>query len=339
MNREINYIMKTNQYISVFLVAAALLLVSGCSTTYKVDQDLVKQFKPTSNPTAEQTFVYVIRGSSAVGGMRGMWIAANDKVVADLSSGTHALLKLDAGINSIHAVQALAGFGYIAVDNKPGETVFLRINYTTAKMEKLDRELGITMVMETDEAKELTETRHNTAYDNLLINPSVLGFKIMTETASTIEPDENTAVINFIRAETLGSEIPFDLWSEQGFVGSTKGSTYFQVRVNPGEHTFLAFSERYSALKANVEAGREYFAEVDIDMGWNQAHIQIIPMSTTEDAKQIAKWRSNAKLIALDPTVLASDEFSQRIELALDLVNEKIEQVKMGKINSRKLEP
>lgn len=259
-------------------------------------------------------------------------------MVADLSNGSHTLLKLASGLNSIHLVQGLAGFGYAKVDNKPGETLYYSIDYTTGKMTELTPEMGMSMVMQTEKAKDIGEPRKNDAYDNLLANPSLLGFPVMKPATEPMKADADTAVINFYRMETLIGEVPFDIWSEEGYVGSTKAGTYFQVRVTPGKHTFVSLSERYSVLEATVEAGKEYVVEFDVDMGWNQAHVQILPIDPVKEAKSIAKWQAKAKLMEVDRTVLEQPEFKQRVDMAREYLTTQYKKIDAGELSTRVLD-
>lgn len=315
-----------------------ILLTVACSTTYKVEPELIQKFKPESVPTQEQTFVYVIRGSNFQGGARGAWVASNENVVAGLPNGSHVLLKLNAGINSLHMVQELVGFGYTRVDNRPGETIYYEIDYAKGEMKEISYELGVSMIMQTKKAKSIGEGRRNDAYDNLLVNPSLLGFSVMKETEGALTVDEKTAVINFYRMETLIGSVPFDIWSEDGFVGSTTSGTNFQIRVSPGKHTFLALSERYSVLEANVEAGKEYVVEFDVDMGWNQAHVQLLPVDVKKSAKSIKNWQAKAKLMAVDMDVVMQDEFQYRARLAEEYLSKQYEKVNLGDTPKRELD-
>ncbi|KIO35898.1 hypothetical protein DB48_14520 [Shewanella sp. cp20] len=328
---------KIQKHFSLILGVLLLGLTTGCATSYKVDPELVSQFKPEATPTQEETFVYVIRGANFQGGARGAWVAANKDVVADLSNGSHTLLKLATGLNSVHLVQGLVGFGYSRVDNRPGETVYLTIDYTTGKMKEVERDLGVSMIMQTKKAKDIGAPRNNDAYDNLMANPALLGFPVMKLGVEPIKPDAETAVINFYRMETLIGEVPFDIWSENGYVGSTKAGTYFQVRVTPGKHTFVSLSERYSVLEAEVEAGKEYVVEYDVDMGWNQAHVQILPIDPVKSAKTIKKWQAKAKLMVVDEAVVNQSEFAQRVEMAREYLTPKFKSIDAGEMSKRVL--
>lgn len=65
---------KIQKHFSLILGVVLLGLTTGCATSYKVDPELVSQFKPEATPTQEQTFVYVIRGANFQGGARGAWV-------------------------------------------------------------------------------------------------------------------------------------------------------------------------------------------------------------------------------------------------------------------------
>ena len=75
----------------------------------------------------------------------------------------------------------------------------------------------------------------------------------------------------------LISQVPFDIWNQDGYVGGLSGGQYFQVKLPAGKHTFSSLSERYSILEANLEAGKTYDVELYVGMGWNQAHIKLLP--------------------------------------------------------------
>lgn len=299
--------------LSTLLIA---ITVTGCATNYKTDMNLIKNFKEPSVP-ADKTGVYVIRGNNFTGAARGLWVAVDDAVVADLSNSSHVYLELDGGLNSLHFVQGTAGFGYQAIDNKPGEVVYAKFGYaTTATTELLDPDLGKTIVMKTTEKQPLTTKRRNDAYDNLLINPGVLGYPIMAASKETLTADADSAVVRFYRPGKLIAQVAFDIWNQDGYVGSTTGGNYFSVKLKPGHHIFLSRSERYSVLDANLEAGKEYAVELSVGMGWNQAHIKLLPIDLNDSAasRKVDSWKSKLKSQQMDQDQLSSDVLAGRIQ-------------------------
>ncbi|MBV1914783.1 MAG: DUF2846 domain-containing protein [Pseudomonadales bacterium] len=315
------------------------VLLTGCATTYKADSTLIKDFKRADVPT-DKTGLYVIRGSNFVGAARGLWVAVNDSVVADLSNGSHVYLELDAGLNTLHFVQGKSGHGYLAIDNKPGETLYAKFGYATDNLAMiLDSGLGQTMVMKTSKVMPLIEKRNNDAYDNLVINPGLLSYPIMIESPELLTTDKDHALVRFYRPETLIADIAFDIWNQDGYVGSTKGGTYFSAKLLPGHHVFISKSERYSVLDAELEAGKEYAVELDVGMGWNQAHIKLLPMdlSTEKGNQQAMKWRENLKATLLNQELIESDAMAKRIKTGFEYLENERKAIASGDAPKRSL--
>lgn len=314
------------------------IFLSGCgATAYKADPKLIGQYVAPSTPGPDETHVYVIRGSNFVGAARSAWIAANERVVGAVDNASHVLLKLKSGTNTVHAVQGLAGFGFVAIDNRPGETVFLSLDYAKGLMQEVPRDVGITMVMQTKASEPLAETRENTGYEEGLLNPGRLGLKLMGASNETLAADAKSAVITFMRPAALIKEIAFDVWDESGYVGSLKGGEYFQIRVAPGAHTYFAKSERFAVLKANVEAGKSYFVEYNVTRGWNMAHVQLLPRDATKEDAALKKQMTPLTRVALQQATLAQPSVKARLDAGSTYLINTREKVLTGETASREL--
>ena len=274
---------------------------------------------PVAAPAQDQeTTVYLIREKKFVGGGRDVWVALNDKVVAAMDNGGHVVLKLKPGLNTLNGVQAKAGFAYTTVDHRPGETVYLLMEYLGGKIIEVAAEQGLALVEKTKPQQVLAETRPNDGYDNLLVNPELLGLGLIATTAEPMSPDAQSAVINVYRPAKLIAEIPFSLWSREGYAGSLRGGQYMQLRVAPGKHTFVAFSERLSVLNATVEAGKEYAVEFDVGMGWNQAHIKLLPVTLSAEAAKVDGWKAKLARVGVNNDALQQPRVAPRLAAGLD---------------------
>ena len=325
--------------LQIMSAIALTVLMFGCATTYKVKPDLIKNFQEPKVP-ADKTGIYIIRGSNFVGGGRGVWVAVNESVVADLSNSSHVYLEFDSGLNSVSFIQATAGFGYLAVDNKPGELLYARLDYTNKiPVNVIAKGLGQTMVMETDQVLPLDEKRKNDAYDNLLINPGLLNYPIMVDSDGPLSPDEGHALVRFYRPGSLIAKWAFDIWNQDGYLGSTKGGKYFTVKLKPGRHVFISLSEHYAVLEAELEAKKEYAVEVDVGMGWNQAHIKLLPidLSTDEGGRQAKKWMDNLTSTMVNKEVVESDAIAQRIAMGINYLSKVQKAVAKNEIAKRSL--
>ena len=310
-------------FLKLVLVAVFTIITAGCATTYKVDPILIENFQQPKVPT-EKTGLYVIRGSNFAGAARGLWVAVNDSVVADLSNSSHVYLELNAGLNTLYFVQGKVGFGYLAVDNKPGETLYAKFGYaSTNTTEEIDKDLGQTMVMKTTAVTPLAETKNNDAYDDLLINPGVLDYPIMIESSEILTADENHALVRFYRPDKLIADCAFDIWNQDGYIGSTKGGSYFTVKLKSGHHVFISKSERYAVLDAELDAGKEYAVELDVSVGWNQAHIKLLPidLNSKEGGHQAKVWKESLKATLVNQEIVKSDVIARRIEMGYDYLD------------------
>lgn len=324
----------------VILVAIAMAFsMTGCATTYKVKPDLIQNFQEPQVP-ADKTGVYLIRGSKFVGGGRGLWVAVNDAVVADLANSSHVYLELDAGLNTVHFVQAKAGFGYLAVDNKPGELLYAKFDYAgTNTTDVLEKALGQTMVVQTKAVQPLPEKRVNDAYDNLMVNPGVLQYPIMKAADDPLTVDADHAVVRLFRRHGLIDTWAFDVWSQDGYLGSTKGKTYFSVKLKPGRHEFVAVSEHFAVLEADLEANKTYAVELSIGMGWNQAHVKLLPIDLSKDSgvKQVKGWMETLTLNQIDPAVIDSAPVAERIKMGRNFLVDVYQKIANGELDTRKL--
>ncbi len=319
------------------LIALSISLFVGCgATSYKIDPNLVENFQTKVVPK-DKTGIYVIRGSNFRGSARGLWVAMNDKVVADLPNSSHVYLELDSDLNTLHFVQALAGFGYLNLDNRAGETIFAKFDYgVTNKTEELEPNLGKTIVMKTKEVKPLAEPRRNDAYDNLLVNPGTVGYMLMKEGGEQLTPDAEHAVVTFYRPGKLIKDVNFDIWNQDGFIGSTTGGNYFSVKLKAGKHTFIARSEHYSVLKSNLEANKSYAVEMGVNMGWNQAHIKLLPINLNAK-NNVESWNQKLTPNTVNTEILALPAVAQRISDGHAYLMNVRNKIDKGEVESREL--
>lgn len=186
-----------------------LVMAVGLAAFQAAAQEVPATEAPVTAESGEQdTTVYLIREKKFVGGGRDVWVALNDKVVAAMDNGGHVVLKLKPGLNTLNGVQAKAGFAYAAVDDRPGETVYLLMQYLGGKITEVPAEQGLALVKDTKPQQVLAETRPNDGYDNLLVNPELLGLGLIASNAEPMAPDEQSAVINVYRPAKLIAEVP-----------------------------------------------------------------------------------------------------------------------------------
>ncbi len=315
------------------LVLVMVLFLSGCTTLYEVKPNLVANFKQSIIPNEDQTLVYFIRGSAFSGGGRKIWLGWNDRAMASLASGTHASFLMDAGINTINIVETKMPLLFHKLDNRGGETIFLSYEYKNVKIVELERDLGISMVMQTKEIPIIEPPRKNDGYPLDLLNPGLVDLYLMKTTDRQKEPNENKAIITFIRPIKYAEGVAFGIWDENSFLGSLKEQTYFQIAVDPGKHTFLGKAEQWSVLQAEVEAGKKYYIEVKAKLGMTVVRMQLLPLKAKMSG-EMKKWMNTSQLLTLDKNAI-NDDVQERLDKALPLIRSILEKVAKGELKPR----
>ncbi len=311
-------------------------MFSGCAGKLTANKTLIEQFTPPVIPEKNETLVYVIRQSSMLGAARGLYVGINDKVVADLYSGTYCYFKINDGINTLNLEQGTIPFSYYRLANRPGKTVYLYFEMTSGKLSEITEDLGITAIMKSQMAKDIGKPKNNKGYLSALINPGFLNLYLMKETTDKTNPDTENANITFIRPQSYAKDMAFGIWNESKFLGNLKGETYFQIKVPAGKHNFFGKSEHFSVLKADVEAGKNYYIQVAANMGWSQAHVKLLPIKSDKEQNEIQKWLTNSKKVTIDETAI-DPQVKKRLNLALPHIKTALNNVDKGKAEARYL--
>ena len=115
--------------------------------------------------------------------------------------------------------------------------------------------------------------------------------------------DANTALVTFIRPAFVGAAIQFRMWDGKKFIGHLSSQSYIQYKTTPGKHLFMARSENWSCVNAELEGGKSYFIIGRIRMGLLRARVVLDPVNKGGDISQekINKWLTNLTATAADP--------------------------------------
>jgi hypothetical protein len=317
------------------LLILYLVVLSACASTPTVDQQLVKQYTLPVALGEDETLVYVIRQNAFLGAARGLYVALNDRIVANVRTGQYCFFKVTDDINTINLEQTVP-FGYYRIDHRPGEVVYLYFEMTSGNFYELPQEEGITMVMTSSRAEDLDGPINNNGYTSGIFNPGFVNLSLMKATNADLRPDSENATITFIRPQSYAKEMVFGIWGEEQFLGNLAGETYFEIKVPAGTYYFLGKSEHFSILKADVETGKQYFVKVAASMGWTQAHIRLLPVTKEKGQDQIQKWRQRCKRMTLDETAIDA-HVQKRLDLPLPHIRKALADLSAGKYESRHL--
>jgi hypothetical protein len=287
-----------------------------------------------SAPAADEMRVYFIRESAMYGAVRHIWVACDEKVIASIGSGNYCCFKVKTGPSIINVVQAKTPAGFYLVKFRPGETVYLLYKITKGTITEVTPDVGEKYLAKTKEALLNEEANPNDAYEFSLINPGFFGEELMKSTRETINPDSEEAVITFTRPGSLFKIAPFGIWDEDGYLGTLKAKTYFQVKVKPGKHFFIGKARDFSVVEADVEAGKQYYIEFKASMSWLFANIKLEPIKKGED--DILPELLKGSLVTYDESKV-SDNLKALMDKSKVVVDGVLKKVANGEIEASKL--
>lgn len=309
--------------LTTFLIITSIGLFSGCSTI-SINKNLVKNYKNPVSISNSETLIYIIRESAFIGGGRGLWVAHNDKVIADLGSGEYTYFKVKKGIHTINVVQARKGSGYMSIDRTYKKPLFFKYNYTEGKMEEIPYELGISYIADYDKVNLLASPRPNDGYEAGIFNLSLFKeLNIMEKSNKNLLPDKQHSIITFVFPWN-SSAISSTIWSDNGIVGNLKANQYIQIKVPKGKHKFYIKSVADIVLEADIDVGKHYRVEIDKTEYFTGSHFSIdplvkfVPIDLSQDVK---KLKSSLEQVQVKKNL--DNDINQRINFTLAEIKKK----------------
>ena len=124
------------------------------------------------------------------------------------------------------------------------------------------------------------------------------------EQAPAVKPDQ--ALVVFMRSTFVGSAVSASVFDVTGsdtkFVGLVNNGTKLGYYAPPGEHTFMVVSEAADFMKANVAAGKTYYALVTPRMGMWKARFSLKPVRGSElGGSDFAGWDAGTQYVVNSP--------------------------------------
>lgn len=104
---------------------------------------------------------------------------------------------------------------------------------------------------------------------------------------SEAPPDK--ALIYVLRPTMMGNKVQTKLAVDGQWVGINRGNNYFFFTLAPGEHYFCSQAENKSVFAMTVEAGKTYYLQQKIRMGFMKASNRLELISKEEGEKGLAK--------------------------------------------------
>jgi len=302
-----------------FLTLATIVALLLAPPTSRADAAVV------APPADDETLIYVIREGRMLGAAVGHWIAINDQTVARLKSDKHAVIRAKAGLITLNLANSGVPVFSAAIDDRPGETVYLKWRMGDKELTELDEAAAAKFLRKTKPMDPIEAPLPNAEEIFVLINLSRLGFDLMQSASEPIAPDAEHGVITIFRRKEA-DKIDLGVWNEQGFVGTLGANEAVSIAVTPGTHFFLAGNVGTSLLKAEVEAGKRYYAW--LDYGKMLGRVRLTPVSTSE-SKELQKWLKKTTQVALNPQAI-TNRVRDREAIVTDFLREAVERANSG---------
>lgn len=107
-------------------------------------------------------------------------------------------------------------------------------------------------------------------------------------THPTPEPPPDKGLVYVVRSTMMGNKIQTKMAVDGHWVGVNRGHNYFFLTLDPGEHYFCSKAENKSTLALKVEAGKTYYVEQKIKMGFMKARNKLAVLPEEEGKKKLA---------------------------------------------------
>lgn len=103
------------------------------------------------------------------------------------------------------------------------------------------------------------------------------------------EAPPDKALIFVVRPTLWGNKIQTKLAVDGEWKGVNRGNNYFFFTLDPGEHYFCSDSENRSVVALNVEAGKTYYLQQKIRVGFWKARNKLAVLDEAEGKKGLSE--------------------------------------------------
>jgi hypothetical protein len=143
---------------------------------------------------------------------------------------------------------------------------------------------------EEDEPKTDAEKAKRKELERKACGSQEVNFSVRTDKKQHPVPETPTdkALIFVVRPTMMGNKIQSKLAVDGKWIGANRGDNYFFLTLEPGEHYFCSKSENQSLLVLKVEAGKTYYLQQKIRMGFLKARNKLVLLDEAEGKKGLA---------------------------------------------------
>jgi len=118
---------------------------------------------------------------------------------------------------------------------------------------------------------------------------------------ASYEPISDKAIIIFLRPQILALKVQaeiFDLISqENNLVGIVSAKEKLAYLTEPGNHLFMITGESADFMKADLRAGKIYYARIVPRIGVHKARFSLEPVHKDIEQSKLDSWKKSCKYI------------------------------------------
>ena len=114
-------------------------------------------------------------------------------------------------------------------------------------------------------------------------------------------PPPDKALVVFVRPGRMAGYVASVIYDDQDIISVLMDETYAAYQAKPGIHRFMVVSEAADFMDADLEAGKVYFAEVQVRMGVWRGRFSLRPVTPRdEEWPELREWLSRSRLVTLN---------------------------------------
>ncbi|MDH5325275.1 MAG: hypothetical protein OEZ68_15800 [Gammaproteobacteria bacterium] len=113
------------------------------------------------------------------------------------------------------------------------------------------------------------------------------------------------ALVVFLRPSNYGGAVQATLYDGDTYIGTLSAKKQIAYETDPGEHMFMVVGESADFMKADLLAGKTYYAQVVARMGLWKARFSFRPMNGQVAENELQQWLSASEQVSVNQEGLA----------------------------------
>ncbi|OGI43708.1 MAG: hypothetical protein A2637_03755 [Candidatus Muproteobacteria bacterium RIFCSPHIGHO2_01_FULL_65_16] len=123
---------------------------------------------------------------------------------------------------------------------------------------------------------------------------------VVDDGARVARPAPGKALVYFVRPTSFGGAVQATVYDSDSYIGTVSANTHVAYQAGPGRHLFMVIGESADFMRADLTAGRTYYAKVQPRMGVWKARFSFEPANGQFSSKELSDWLAATKQVAVN---------------------------------------